>query len=561
MKKTKVTIECILRKGYAALALFLCLFTQTSLQGAWEPPEFVSDTSEPISTVDGPVLSVNPSGNAIAVWRLPGINTSLVKSSFYTRGGSWSPPVIISSLALNIFDKPIYVSQGDPDIFMNASNYAVAVWEASEFLEDIEENAQVVVSATSINGVWSPVQRISSIAPADLEADIFPENPVVAVNDSGLAVVAYKQSIEIDSVPTGLVMASFLPFGGTWSTPVQISSEEIVQIEHAPDIAMDPNGNVVVVWRREYQGGYGVEAATFDSVGGTWSGPVTLNGVTNFIEPFPKTAIDYNGNAVAIWTRDGGSSLREVVVAYFTYGVGWGTPIVLFESDELTKDAYVVLDPAGNATATWESGGQIYSSRLPLGGSWRTPRVISEGTENYIDTGFVQHPLAVDLDGNAIAIWGNNDGFLKSGSYFFGFGWQPPENIFNPASDTHMNIGLASCGFAVALWTGTFDTNPVVQAAVNFNLFTPVNFRGKRCCDHFVHQKRCLNILKWDPFPDCILFYRLYRDGELIEIFSSEGPFRFVDPLRCCKKDEHEYSLTSINTYGYESDPAIFVLP
>jgi len=41
------------------------------LNGAWEPPVFVSTLGEDVVGLNDPVLSVNSSNNAVAVWNAP----------------------------------------------------------------------------------------------------------------------------------------------------------------------------------------------------------------------------------------------------------------------------------------------------------------------------------------------------------------------------------------------------------------------------------------------------------------------------------------------------------
>src|SRR5512143_801760 len=118
------------RAIFMAMLLVFSLF-QSLLQGAWQPQEGISDPIFPGAFVGGPVMVANPQGNAIAIWPDEAVPANSfnpsISSAFYTRGVGWGPSQLISSMAINpMTDNFFFHGQGDPDIAMNSSNYAVA---------------------------------------------------------------------------------------------------------------------------------------------------------------------------------------------------------------------------------------------------------------------------------------------------------------------------------------------------------------------------------------------------------------------------------------------------
>jgi hypothetical protein len=528
----------------------------------WNPPVFVSPTG--VSSIEDAVLSVNASNNGVAIWVEGAISDMFrtIHAASYTFGSGWGPDLTISDTSLDSFGNPNFPFPGDPDVAMNASGYAVGVWEGEQVIDQFGNTMFGIFAATrSSSGVWSPQQRVSDFNIVDPLFDT--QNPAIAVNDAGLAVVVWNQ-VETPS-PTNafFVMASFLPFGGSWTTPVQLDAVLTGDLEDTPRVAINSSGNAAAVWIvGTVIGNFAIDAATFNPGTSTWT-TVTLDPSPDTFS-LPKVAIDKNGNAVATWIKQVGS-VTEAVSSSFTPGIGWG-PIVVISSTA-ANDVELVMDSSGNATAMWDDfstgSEQVFSSTLPLGGTWSTPTQISTvGLNNGIDVGLVSRPLAVDAQGNVIAIILQGDNStLQSISRFVQGGWQAPIDIFSAVDPVSTNIGIGSCGFALSLWIAGPDINSLrVQSADTFGLVPPpAGFRGKRCCDKFATQKVCFSLLQWSPQPACISSFQLQRNGVLIATLPGSST-SFHDRV-CHKNDVVTYTLTATNSSGVVGAPATITVP
>lgn len=470
---------------------------QTSLSG-WRSPDILSDVSKGVSSIDGAVLDVNALNNAVAIWHIDTPNYIAVSSYFY--GSGFTPQLIISSLELNEEDKPKYTAQGDPHIALNNNNYAVAVWEGFVFDDNTATDYDVIISATrDQNGLWSPVVTIGPNAD-----ELDRENPIVAVNDNGLAVAIWH---ERDTVLGYVkIMASFLPFAGAWSTPYMIQGNIQRFREDSPDVKIDASGNVVVVWKnKDVVGIDSLYAASYDQSIASWSLPILLDQALDFT--LPKVAIDINyGNAVAVWARNN-NTLYEMMAASFIKGIGWAKPVLL---DTTTNGSinhpHVVRDRFGYTTAVWDKQentiSQIYASSLSLRGIWSPPGLLStSGSYNVINVGLDQRPLSVDSQGVVRLIYNainNNDSVIKSVTKI-GQSWQDPETIFSPDTSTFThNIGGGVCGFAIALW-GLLTPAPFgfneVQASIHDNNLAPFMLNEVSSCLSPDHAENCNEIL------------------------------------------------------------------
>lgn len=564
MKICKLIVSCAV-----GLAFLSIIFFGATLNATWNPPVDVSIPSQEVSGLDGPVLSVNASNNGVSVWTAedplsPGVFYNNIYASSYAFGSGWSAPVTISSTALDPYDDRIYTSQGDPDVVMNGSGYVVAAWEGIFLLNPISGfTVEGIFAVTrSSDGTWSDVQFVSALNTTDL--DFYPQNPALAVNDSGLAVAVWN---EIRN-GTFYEMTNFLPSGGTWGTPVQLDNYGSYGLSEAtPRVAIDPSGNAVAVWLTGSSSiNFAIRAATYDAGTNLWT-TVTLDPLAGFLIEFgnlPKTAISNNGNAIAVWTSRVGS-VSQVRSSSFTPGVGWGASVIIAQSSDGLNEPNIVMDHLGNTTVVWDEilAGvtQVYSSTLPLGGTWSAPTLISTmGVDNHIDVGLIQKPISVDAQGNVIVIFAQQDDTLQSVARFVQGGWQQPENIFNPPNPAHTNIGYGSCGFALALWSEGLTTSHV-QSADNFGVFPPPSkFEGSRCCDNTATQRRCFTLLKWAPDSNCVAFYLIRRNGVLIAKIPAGGKTSYVDPV-CNKKQRFTYTLSTVTIYGAESAPVPIAIP
>lgn len=569
--KSKWIFSCM--SGLLAIST---LFASSTLEGTWNPPVFVSPVNMVgIGRPEGGQLDVNLQNQGVVVFSgdslLPnqsGFVFKTIYSAAYTFGSGWSLPVRISSAETIIFPpaRPKYFSQGDPVVAMNSSGYCVAAWEGNlNTLPDGITYDVIITNIRSSGGDWSTV-RIPSVISEEVDV----ENPFVAVNDAGLAVMLW---IQFDNNLGAMTMASFLPFGGEWTTPYVLDNYGFqIDFEKTPRVSIDPNGNVVASWEvGSNPPSNEIHAATYNASTGLWTVVVLDPSPNNFT--YTYNAIDPNGNAVVTWTKQITSSpdsTFQVMSSFFTYGSGWSAPVAVSAVNFSQDDANVTIDPFGNATATWGNifidnniqTREVYASRKPFGGSWSAPiRISTPGIDSDVDNALVNRTIDVDNEGNVITLLSvGRQEDLQSAFYSIQTGWQQPLSINAPRS-FYSNIGLGSCGFALAEWYDGSMANNRVKAADNFAaglLQAPTNLTVKTCCDKFASQKKCYNILNWDNFPTtCVSAFRLYRNGVLIAEIQAGENTTYVDPT-CGKKKQTVYTLTYLNTYGIES-PSISV--
>jgi PKD domain/PASTA domain len=240
--------------------------------GEWAAPE---DVSAPGLDVDQPDVALNAAGNGVAVWQSSNGVTTGIRAATRTAAGSWSAPQALSSGG----------NAERPHVGIDSAGNAVAVWSlnASHF------RAQATVHPSG--GGWAPAQSLSSAG-----ADAF--QPQVAVNPSGSAVAAW---LSFDGL-TYVVQSAGRPRGGAWSAVQNLSppSPDL----GAPQIALDPSGGAVAVWRGLNSARERIQAARRPARG-AWSAPRLLSASGGDAD-LPDVALDPAGNGAAIWQTGNG---------------------------------------------------------------------------------------------------------------------------------------------------------------------------------------------------------------------------------------------------------------
>jgi len=337
------------------------------------------------------------------------------------------------------------------DIAMDASGDAVVVWTArhvSEGPEDIWSNRYSAEEGAS----WSTPEPIPIEGPNAL----FPR---VAVDREGNATVVWNQSrgTRLD------IWSNRYTRDGGWGDPEPIEEIDDTGDAQRPEVAMDAKGNAVAVWYQD-DGTYSNILSNRYTPGIGWGDPEPIEKIEGDARS-PQVAVDPDGNAFAVWQqldrdRDSIDTRSNIWSNRYMPGVGWGTQLPL-ETDD-TGDAIrprVAVDADGNAIAVWQQSDaalrfDIWSNRYTPSDGWGGRELIE-----FEDAGDATKPrVAMDPDGNAVAVWSQFDGTsddIWSNRYTSRGHWAGPERIEtnDTGSAVSPRVVMDANGSAVALWT------------------------------------------------------------------------------------------------------------
>lgn len=201
-------------------------------------------------------------------------------------------------------------TQRDPQIERNAEgNYAV-VWN-SDFQVSYEAGGEIMLQLFNANDDKVEGEKfVNTVTEGDQE------RPALAMNSSGVFVVVWaSKSNDPESI--------YDIKGRIYKNNESIGDEFLINttIEHSqsnPEVAIDENGDIVVVWESWYQDGSnkGVYGQRFDSDGNKVGEEFRVNAETQFSQGKPAVKYLENGNFIVVW-----ESWKQDTAAPEGYGV------------------------------------------------------------------------------------------------------------------------------------------------------------------------------------------------------------------------------------------------
>jgi hypothetical protein len=292
---------------------------------------------------------------------------------------------------------------------------------------------------------WLPAVDISE--PGEHAA-----SPHVVLDSGGNATAVWDRWNGTDTV----VESAYRPAGEGWEAPVDLSEPELegevvlgAHDAQSPQIAVDRNGNVTVLWER-YAGTKIVLQSVDRPAGGSWTAPIDIAEVNQGATPEPWIAVDWEGNATAVWKKG------EVIQSAFRpFGGSWGAPTPISTGESFVPQA--AMDARGDATAVWmHFNGSRYvveAAYRPEGGEWESPTLVSKPGES------AGNPhVALDADGDSLVAWRGEDAgkeYVRAAYRSVGEPWGQPENVSSEGEQVQsVRAAVDPDGNAIVAWAG-----------------------------------------------------------------------------------------------------------
>ena len=418
MSRSIRRLRLALPASLIALGAGTALAVPAQAASSWSPP--VQLPAGCVSSGSVPGLAVNAAGmEAAAGSQLNADNSSSVLVCTSADGQTWPAPAT--------------VGQGtSPAVALAPDGRAVTAWEGGPF------NAPVIqASVRPPGGTWS--------APVTVGTDA--RGPLIGIDRSGNAIIAWMGA-------TGAIHTASLPVGGSW-TPAQTLAT--TNYGSGLDMAVNSAGSAVLTWAAKGTGVVGTYADSGTILGG-FAAPVKVG-----LPPYPggRTSVALNdaGQAVMVWAR--GLGAANVAATRSAAGT-WSAAVQLSANEAGNLD--VAIDGAGDAVATFEQyvpGTSIialYASKLPAGGSWGPPALLSAPGDSV--SNFFGGRVVADSAGTFVIAW--TDGTTRTLNALT----SPPGGGFGPAITLAPNVsqinGLQIApGHAVLTFNSVVTTEPV----------------------------------------------------------------------------------------------------
>ncbi|HWA52742.1 MAG TPA: PKD domain-containing protein [Solirubrobacterales bacterium] len=318
----------------------------------------------------------------------------------------------------------------------------------------------------------APTAQAEWLPPVDIsEESEHTGAPHVVLDSEGNATAVWDRWNGVDTV----VESAYRPAGEGWEAPTDLSEPElegeVVPGAHdasAPRIAVDRNGNVTVIWERYAGVNQMLLQAVERPAGGSWTAPVDIAEFSQGVAPEPWIAVDWEGNATAVWKQG------EVITSSFhPFAGAWSEPIPLSEKESFTPQA--AMDARGDTTVVWmHDDGSHYvveSAYRPEGGEWEEPTLVSKPDEE----GGNPH-VALDAKGDSLVVWrGAVEGeeSVRAAYRPQGEPWSPATSVSSPGEQVRaLHDAVDPAGNAIVAWSG--DMGKVGEYEIAHAAFKPV---------------------------------------------------------------------------------------
>ncbi len=306
--------------------------------------------------------------------------------------------------------------------------------------------------------LWAPAAQAEWLPPVDVsEAGEYIATPDVALDSEGNATAVWTRW----NGSANVVETSFRPAGQAWGAPETLAEAT------SPQVVVDRNGNWTVSWERSVESDVVIES-TSRAPEGNWSEAVSVTEFAQGFDPEPFLAVDWEGNNTIVWVQE------ETVMSSFRTFLGeWGEPIPLSEGESFTPQA--AMDGRGDATAVWmHYDGSHYvveSAYRPEQGEWGEATLLSEPGEEGGNP-HVAISGGVVGNGNSLVVWrGEDEGEerLRAAYRLHGGEWGEPADVSGPGEEVESpRAAIDLDGNALAVWagnTGESGGSDIVRAA------------------------------------------------------------------------------------------------
>jgi hypothetical protein len=327
-------------------------------------------------------------------------------------------------------------------------------------------------------------------------------NPDVAMDPLGNFVVVWAGYGTGDDY--GIYARLFDTFGKAQGEQFRVNQYRINN-QDLPSVAMDANGDFLVTWTSYGQDGDkdGVYARRYNKLGQALSSEFRVNTTTKNRQDSSDVAMDTNGNFVVIWESDqqDGSSWGIYGQRYNSSGQAVGSEFrVNTYTTDKQIDPHVAMDASGDFIVVWSSFNQdgsgygVYARRYNSAG---TALNASEFRVNQTAVNWqLEAAVSTDYNGNFVVVWtafGQDDELIKDYGVY--------ARLFNANGSDRLNsstglaygefcinattlgdqrapdVAMDSDGDFVVVWVGPDSDSTGIYSrvvALNLDSYTPV---------------------------------------------------------------------------------------
>ena len=236
-------------------------------------------------------------------------------------------------------------NQSEPTVAMDASGGFVVAWSGNGTGTDVFFQ-RFTATGTKVG----TEVLVNPVIPGNQSA------PDIAMETNGdFAVVWQSDETSKKEIWLQRYQANGTTLGGVTLVSILDGDDDI-----DPSIAMDDDGDFVVAWQSKDSNGDGIFARRYDNAGVAQAAAAVVNATASGDQRRPDVAMDANGNHVVVWDGDGATDSKGIYGRRFNAaGVAQGADFRVNASTSPDQDhAAVGMAGDGRFVVTWDSKGQ-----------------------------------------------------------------------------------------------------------------------------------------------------------------------------------------------------------
>lgn len=346
---------------------------------AWGP---VTTLATNPASLSAPAAAIDGSGLAVVMWGQSGAPLAPAANPYVV---GRTQPVGQAWGALERIDTP-QSGDGAADALVDLQALAPDTGVLAGWIRSSASGERVVEGRRDGAG-WSGLNIAGTLAAQRSEL-------ALAANATGVQVAAWSENI---GGVRQIVARLKLPGVGSWSPLPAVQSANVAGTQ--PAVAVDPAGNVLIVWR-ESNGPTGQLLSRIYNLGsGSFGTVIPLDAAQTDMRA-PRVIAYGTNQFLAVWEQANNAiyDLR----AKTGNASNWQNASQLVDARaESVGNARLLLAPGVGAFVAWQQGGALYASRWASSTSlWSQPVQVGAGLAGASDD------LRVSLSGDrAIAVW------------------------------------------------------------------------------------------------------------------------------------------------------------
>lgn len=378
--------------------IFLQLYDEQGNQVTGEIPANTFNTGDQRD----PAVAMDLEGNFVVVWASNGQDGDkwgVYGQLFAADGTKTGNEFPVNSYTTN--------SQQAPAVAMNAEGTFVVVWES-----DGQDGSGLGVYGQRFNASGNKSGSEFRVNTTTFAGQLA---PAISIGTNGQFVVVWTRGSLLSSgadIYGQRFDAQGNPQGSEFSVNTYIDNTQ-----GNPDLSMNLAGDFVVVWQSSFQDGseYGIYGQRYDANGTAQGGEFRINTTTNMDQRNPSVAIDADGNFVVVWRsqdQDGSGGANIYGQRYTHDGTKIGGEFPVSTLSGSSNYPRIAMNNTGDFVVAWRvffSTGQydVYCQRFNADG---TSRGTAFQVESPMGGDEFLPDIAIDSAGNFTVVWATEVG-------------------------------------------------------------------------------------------------------------------------------------------------------